>query len=58
MNAELFIDMLERKLQEDCGKQTHDRLEELLKNARRGIEVRERYSPKAGRGFLLRPNTR
>jgi|HubBroStandDraft_2_1064218.scaffolds.fasta_scaffold683630_1 hypothetical protein len=53
MSVEMYIDMLERKLREDCGKQTHDRLEELLKNARRGVELRERYQPKAGRKFLV-----
>jgi hypothetical protein len=54
---EFYIELLTRKLQEGNGRSMHERLTELLETARRGIELRSKFSPKTGRRFLLHPNT-
>ena len=53
---EFYIELLHRKLREGAGRAVHERLSELLETARRGVELRDKFSPKTGRRFLLRPN--
>jgi hypothetical protein len=56
--VELLVEVLARKLEQHGVRKTHERLEELLEGARRGIELRARYEPKIGRKFLVRPCAR
>jgi hypothetical protein len=49
---EHFAERAVQAIENKGVKPVHDRLEELLRNARRGVEIRKRYAPKTGRKFL------